>query len=331
VIELPKGLIYRIVRDAGHDLVVRNGKAAMKCPIHEDTRASAFVSEDNVFFCSVCTPDGGWGAKRLCEQLGLRWEGYLDRDSRPQPRPAPVASKLPAFEAEDAERTWLIACTRAGDDEAVEEDRRFYDYLSRRRLMPAWELRAFGLLPDHRDLHASIWHWRRRGYGIVAPLFDQQGNVTSVQSRGLDGCEPKTLVPAGTRLSGTAFADSRGRQVLFGETQADKVVFGEGLTDMLALAIASPFPVITSPGTSNAIAACGPWANGRRILLALDNDVAGDRAVQPVSAELYRHGAASVLRIRWPSGAKDACDVLERHGSEALEGFLRRQPTARVG
>lgn len=311
------------------------------CPAHDDRHPSLSVGEGEdgrvLLKCFA-----GCSAESIVAGMGLSMRDLM-QDGIPRPTLRQVTSKAthrvqadrrpstaPPFEPADAVRIWALARSRARDDDAVEEHRPVYEYLAKRGLMPAWELAGFGILHDQEGLPAAIQSWARRKYQLVAPLYDSAGIVKNIQARGLPPCDPKTLVPAGSRLVGTAFADSRGRSLLADEIDAEFVVFGEGLTDMLALAIASPFPVITSPGTSNAVAACGPWAAGRRILLALDNDVAGDRAVHPVSAELYRYGAESVLRVRWPSGAKDVCDVLERHGAEQLGDFLRREPTARV-
>ena len=115
-----------------------------------------------------------------------------------------------------------------------------------------------------------------------------------------------------------------------GDLDAGEVVFGEGLTDLLALAIASPFPVITAPGTANAVACVGSWARGRRVLLALDNDESGRKAAPPTAAALYGQGATRVIAVTWPGNAKDACDVVAARGVVGLEEFLGRAPSEKA-
>ncbi len=328
---LPQGLIFEIARAAGLTLFERGGKAVLCCPFHCDRNASAFVSKSNVFFCSVCTPDGGWSAKRFAAAVGQPWGCHVNAEV-PRPTRAVNAVQLePTFSPADALRTWTQALARARDADAVGEDRQTHEYLELRRLMPACEFRAFGVLVGSANLHPAIANWPRSGYRIVAPLYDSCGNVVNTQARGLPGCTPKTRVPKGCRISGTVFADSRGRRVLSGQAEdASTVVFGEGMTDCLALTIASPFAVLTAPGTSNACKAVGPWALDRRVLLALDNDEAGNMAVAPAARALYSHGATEVARVAWPQGAKDACGVLEAFGAQGLHEFLLRASVGRV-
>jgi DNA primase len=134
------------------------------------------------------------------------------------------------------------------------------------------------------------------------------------------------MTPKGSSISGTVFADSRGRELLRGElAEGGSVILGEGLTDALALAIASPMPVLTAPGTGVAAAAVGPWARGRSVLLALDFDDAGNGAVKPVSRALFEQGA-TVRRLLWPKPAKDACDALVLMGAAGLGNFLSNPP-----
>jgi hypothetical protein len=323
--QLRHGTIFDVAADAGIELRASAGKVPIRCPFHDDRHASAFVSESNTIYCSACTPEGGMGAKRFAEALGLAWEHYVERELTPGASRPKAAKGALEFGPADAVRAWEAARARARDDDAVDADREVYEYLALRKLLPSWESCAFGILADRPDLHEAIGNWPRRGYRVIAPLFNLAGAIVGIQARGLERCDPKTLVPRGCRISGSVFADARGRRVLLGDApEAETVVLGEGLTDYLALTIASPFAVMTSPGTSNALAAVGAWARDRRVLLALDNDPAGHAATPAVAAALHQRGAAGVFRVNWPDRAKDAADVLSRRGASGLEEFLRR-------
>jgi DNA primase len=100
---------------------------------------------------------------------------------------------------------------------------------------------------------------------------------------------------------------------------------GEGLTDFLALTIACAAPVLSAPGSGLAAHAIGPWIAGFDVLLALDDDAAGANACMPTADAAYHHGARSVRQVVWPGHAKDACDVIEQRGIDALTAYLTRE------
>jgi len=198
-------------------------------------------------------------------------------------------------------------------------DLEVYRYLTGRGLSPAWEERAFGVLSSDMTVNTSCARWASRGYRIVAPLHDLSGNVVNIQARNVRGNEPKTLVPKGSHLVGTVFATRTGLEVLAGSWTADrKILVAEGLTDYLALSFASPIPAISAPGAGMARRCFGEWTAGFEVILALDVDNAGERAVDVAAASAYEHGAATVRRLRWPKGLKDCCDVLARRGPRDL-------------
>jgi len=321
--QLPAGVIFDLARAA--DITVREhgDKRPIKCPLHGDRQASAFLSANNVFYCSVCTPETGWSAKRFAQAIGVDWSRFRPssiqrsrRDADEDPNP---------FTPTDAAATWRRALARARDDDAVDVEKRVYAYLAARGLTESFELGAFGILTDWPDLHSKLKTWPNRSYRIVAPLLSQRGLIANIQARAIDAHRmPKTMVPLGSRVSGTVFADRRGQRLLRGEANDPIVVLGEGLTDMLALSIASPFPVITAPGTSNAVAAIGHWVRDRWILLALDRDLAAEMQVQRVAEAIHRYGGRGVRRVIWPGTAKDACDVGAERDWPALTEFLQR-------
>lgn len=309
---LAPGLIFSIAREAGLRVPEQGAKRAIRCPFHEDRHPSAFLSERNIFFCSVCTPEGGWTAKRFAEALRVSWS----------PKAKHVSAGT-AFSARDAEIAWQLARQRALDDEQVDTDRALYKYLDSRGLMEAWELRLLGVLGRGMSLPDVIGWWPDAGYRLLVPVHDQHGRVANVQARSTARREPKVLFPKGSTARQTVFANTRGLALLRREDQCNgAVLFGEGLTDFLALSIIACLPVLAVPGTGVAASAIGPWVHGSNLYLALDNDSAGQGAIKDVAASAYRNGAARVATITWPAAAKDACEALESLGAVALSGFI---------
>lgn len=323
---LPRGLLFEILTSAGYRLRGSGKKRVLRCPLHKDRNPSAFASENNVFYCSCCTPEAGWTAKTLCAALGLPWLTG-GRPLVPPPRRAEPPARA-TFSAATARTVWEMSFARAREDERVEEDRPVHDYMAGRGLGEALELGAYGVLPTS-GLPSVIQGWPRSGHRIVAPLFSPLGVVVSLQARAILPSKLKVLSPKGARVAETLFADRGGQRVLAGEP-AERIVYGEGLTDMLALAICSPWPVLTAPGTSNAVGSVGAWANGADVLLALDCDGAGDEAVTPVAQSLYANGARRVRRVRWPRPINDACQFLAEQGDAALHQWLVRKRSAVV-
>jgi DNA primase len=321
---LRPGLICEVARAAGLVFQEKADKSPFKCPFHDDRHASAFLSASkNLFFCSVCTPEGGWSAKRFAEAVNVNWTPFARELDQREVISRP-ASKVQAteFNSDDAQATWSIALARARDDEHAQADLFAYDYLSRRGILESWELGSFGILAPRMTLHPSVSDWPGRGYWIVAPLYDASGVIANIQGRAVNEARPKTLFPEGSRATGTLFASQRGLEVLRGGTPDREVLFGEGLTDFLALSVASRIPVLSAPGTGMCASGIGAWARSRDVYLATDCDTAGGNALSATADAAYRNGAHRVRRIVWPGGAKDACEVVARSGVVGLAEFL---------
>ncbi|MCK6445772.1 MAG: toprim domain-containing protein [Planctomycetes bacterium] len=238
-------------------------------------------------------------------------------------RRADPIEPAPAFSAQDARLVWSLALARARNDQYAGVDSAVYSYLAQRGILESWELGAFGVLAEGMTVPDSIGWWPRASYRLVAPLYDQRGELVSVQARAITRREPKTLFPKGSRVNGASFASKRALGLLAsGLSEHDIVVLGEGLTDFLALVAATPIPVLCAPGTGFVTSSIGPWVHGRTLLLALDNDDAGDAALGPAAEAAYTAGAKRVVKVRWPRGCKDACDVVARHELVGLEAFL---------
>lgn len=317
------GLIFDLAEAGGVEVSRRRPKTPIRCPLHNDRQASAFLSENNVFFCSVCTPNGGMSARAFASALGVDWRGTVSANV-PRPRPGARPDSKTPFTAHEASIVWSRARDRMCNDEMVDADREAWNFISKRRLGEGFELSAFGILAEGMGLPAAVSLWPDTGYRLVAPLFDRRGVIANVQARAVIDRSPKTLFPAGSSVSGSLFACSRGVQVLRGEWySAPCYLLGEGLTDHVALSIASPIPVLSAPGTSMAAAGVGTWVRDSVLYLALDLDDAGENVLDAVTQAAYRFGARKVHRVEWPGRAKDACDVVAERGVDGLERFLR--------
>lgn len=331
-LQLRPWLIAEIARDAEIDFKIKGDKAAIKCPFHDDRTSSAIITVNNVFYCSACTPNGGWPAKRFCEGVGQRWEHYTrGADRGPSvPRPPPK-KKEPTFTASMARSAWLTCFKCANDISRTDENRQAFDYLIQRRILEAVEVGVLGIVGKRDSLPREMSRWWINGYRIVAPLYDHAGVVTGIQSRTIFDRSPKTLFPWGCVAAGSFFADHRAAEILrTGESASTAVIVAEGLTDFAALSIVSPIPVVSGPGTGFAKCVAGPWVRERHVLLALDCDPAGANAVAGAGEAFHKHGASRVQRIGWPQGCKDACDFLDKCGSTAVTDFIHTQLAKRA-
>ena len=325
--QLAPGTIFEVARRHGIEIPPGRDKVQICCPIHEDHRPSAVLfGSSNTFYCHVCTTDGAWTAKKFAAELGVTWP--LDGHARAieRPRPTPRGAPESTFTPEDAQRVFAAALEGARDNDRVDENRPALDYLDKRGLLAALEVGLVGILGSRMALPSQVDWWAWRCYEIVAPLYNAEGKLVIVQARSIIPQGKKTLFPKGSLAGGTMFANRPGLAMLRGDPSVPtRVILGEGMTDYLALSIVSPLPVISAPGTGGAAKCAGPWAQGREVWLALDNDGAGDKAVNPTAKALYRNGATDVYRIEWPRHANDACDALAAIGEVALGEFLERE------
>lgn len=317
--ELHPGVIFDIARAGGMEIPDRHGdKVPCRCPFHDDRRASAFLSVNNVFYCSVCTPNGGLSAKQFAARVGVPWptkDGDLRAVAPARRCPASIAP--PGLAPSVAAEVWAAACARARARDA--RDAEAVRYLRRRGLADALELGHAGLLGAGMQLPPSVRSWPARGYRVAAAVCNLEGAIVSLHARRTRDGAPKTHFPEGRLPHGVLLANAHGVAVLAQREQLPGlVVFGEGLTDHLALSLAHDVPVLSPPGTGFFAASVGPWTAHKRVALAVDCDEATEALVPALSDRLRLFGATDVIRVRWPAGCKDACAVLERHGLGVL-------------
>lgn len=315
-------LILDVARAADLAFAGAGPKHPLHCPLHDDEHPSAFLdSERNIFYCSRCSPDGGWSARRLAEALGVPWPVREPSKAYRLHRATPAATRT--FTPAEARSLWRAALARARDDDAVAADAEVYAYLRQRQLILAFEDASFGIVAVGMPLPDGVAHWPRSGHRLVAPLFDAGGDLVNVQARCLRADRRKTLFPKGSSAEGAVFASRLGQRLLRGNWVGPPVVIlGEGMTDSLALGLTAIVPVLAVPGAQYAAGAMGSWVQGINLYLALDQDKAGQDQVQPAADRAYRMGARNVAWLRWPAGCKDACDVLGARGADGLAEVL---------
>ena len=227
-----------------------------------------------------------------------------------------------SFAPQEVRKVWQLSLERAGDDERVSgsEEQATYAYLVSRGLAEAFEERLYGIVTSDLKLPDAVRNWPKQSYHLVVPLYDvETGELSSIQARSVDDTvRPKTRFPLGARASGVVFANTLGLEVLRGGRPGLPVILGEGLTDSLALSLFSYAPVLAVSGVSNASSAIAAWAAGRDIRIALDHDRAAETVLPLLARKIFHAGGRSVVRTRWPRGAKDACDALEILGAESF-------------
>lgn len=332
----PPGAILEVARSAGLELTQRADKAQCKCPFHQDSQASAVLFTDtNWFHCSACGES--MGLYKFASKFGVRVDSSFK--GRPQPiattpakrpvKPSKPKPKKPAFHPEQAQQFWRFVKRQARDDDNIADVQPVFDYLHKRGLMEACELGLVGTLGTGHPLPRYAQRWTK-SHRLIVALYDEHGVLSNIQARAIDDAKPKTLFPPGSHASGMLFADSRGVAMLRNEESLTSAILGEGLTDFLAMAIYSPIPVLSAPGTGMAKSAAGAWARGMTVFIATDIDEAGQRVVQQTAEALFECGAAKVRRLDWPSPYCDACEALEGLGDVRFSLFLEEHLSGEV-
>jgi hypothetical protein len=212
--------------------------------------------------------------------------------------PAPAQPAAPAPSLDDA---WEAM-------PAVDADT--WEYLHGRGLADAADLcrSPTGSTPG------AIGRYAAAGLRLAVPLRDVAGRVVAIQVRSIS--DDKAF-----RLEGPSGAG------VFGDPRqlatATAVVVAEGLTDYLAAAVAlRNTPEVCALGIAGVKAAAALEALpliGKRVVLAMDADPAGDECAAKLAALLVGTGA-KCFRAR-PSGAKDLCEMLNR--GRDLVAFFR--------
>lgn len=315
-----------------------------RCPAHNDSTPSLSITlgADGRVLVN-CHASCSFEAVRAA--LGLEARDFFDeahsnpaRSSKVLPPPGPTSGRVvsigvppsvgrkdpEAFTSERGRALWAASIDAAISDAHFEIDAPVRAFVERRGLQSAVGLGLVGFLPEEAARQAYLGFWFTSGYRFVAPFYNHAGELVGIQGRKIDAGEPKTMFPKGSKVKGNAFANPMAL-ARFGEgpREAGVVMVGEGLTDYCALAGLAEFAVVSAPGTSFVSACVTDWAKNAVVILAVDNDAAGQKTVIPAARAAFEHGATRVVRVVWPGGAKDACDALEKLGPEGLKDFIR--------
>ncbi len=315
--------IVAVIQRCGIELKKQGADYVGLCPFHDDHNPSLRVtSSKGLFHCMSCGAAGNaiqFVAKKenlTVKEAALRLMGNMpgvQRGSVMTP-PAPIQ---PASHPE------LFAAIIAHYHKALlGRDHRGFDYLKKRGLGDTAMLAHFKvgfvdgtlkskLTPAQVKLaqEMGLFNDKRneRFYGrVVVPIFDDAGNPVGLCGRDLSGqSEAKYLNMVGPQRgvwnSGAAAA------------YPDELIVTEGIFDGLAL---------WNAGKKNVIAVCGVegWSplhtaliqkhDVKKIVLAFDQDEAGNEAVQKLTPPLTASGI-QVHRLHWPVGINDACDYFQ--------------------
>ena len=326
-----KPAILEVVERCGLILHGQGEKRWLRCPLqgHNDHRASAVIFLNTQrFHCAVCTPGASLTARQLAQALG---GGVYGRENpsvsssvshRHQER-EPNAETLSTQDLIDVWKQALHRATRAAPERDT-TDLDAHRYLESRLLDAACGHRALGILAPSLSLPVPIQRWTRAGYRIVMALYSMRtGEIQSLQARSIrPHATPKTLLLRNIPVQGAVFTNERGLALIRGETDASTVILAEGLTDHLALTIHTDAAVFSAPGASAAVSLMNSWIKGRRLVVALDRDAAGDAAAAEVMRRAFLLRTSSVQRLTWPEPSKDACDALKQLGPERFSEFV---------
>jgi DNA primase len=327
-----------------------------RCPFHDERTPSFGINpQSKVYYCFGCGAGGdvfkfvmeteNMSFPEALETLADRFNVQLetaDEDPQAAQRRARRDRLLALLERTAA---YYVRLLWEGDEAAPARS-----YLESRGLDEA-TLREFrvGYSPSGRgavvagsrrsgftdaEIVASGLGQQAQGGGIVDrffgrlmfPLADPQGRVLGFGARALrDGQQPKYL----NSPEGETF--SKGRMV-FGAhlarasaAKAGFVVLVEGYTDVVALHQAGLRNVVASMGTALTENQAREFEKmAPRLLLCLDADAAGQRAMLK-AAEAVGRGARNLdLRVvPLPAGA-DPAEIVQRDGAAAVQALLDR-------
>jgi hypothetical protein len=162
---------------------------------------------------------------------------------------------------------------------------------------------------------------------MIAAVTDLEGRLTGVQRSWLDpqGFSEATLGKAPIEPARKAMGELHGHAVRFG-APGEIMAVGEGVETVLSLRSVLPaLPMAAALSAANLAAMLIPQSV-RRLYIAQDNDLAGERAAMTLADRAAGRGVeAIILAPRYG----DFNDDLLLHGLEDLRSALRRRLSSR--
>lgn len=279
----------------------------VRCPVHNERNPS----------CSVTAADGTLRVKCFaCPLSGDVFDLIAAARGLDRKRDFPavveagraLAGIAPATTPPPKRQTSNPGQVAAWWDALPPVDAECWDYLRSRGLEEASDLCRY--VPD---IAPGDLEWMgKSGYRLAQALRDAAGTVVAIQVRQITGHD--------FRIVGQASAG------VFGQVErleaAKLVVICEGFADTLAAITAqdagSPSAVIGIAGTQATAALATMPLEGKRVLVAMDADAAGDKAAEAIRVDLEKRRAV-VIRAR-PTKGKDLCDIIT--AGDSLREFL---------
>lgn len=157
------------------------------------------------------------------------------------------------------------------------------------------------ILPAERERWPEWWPgswaptWRLAVLGVTA-----SGTAESIHARAIDASTPKTRWPVGREASGLLFASTEGMALLTGwpsDRPPPEVVVGEGLTGLLGAGTRQRRPVLCATSGGWSALRDVRWPSGSVVIIATDNDTAGDAYARKIREALPR--TVRTRRVTW--------------------------------
>lgn len=146
-----------------------------------------------------------------------------------------------------------------------------------------------------RDTYWFPRNWARE-YGLIFPLVDHHGNITSLLGRTWYNRGRKTTVPISYTTSGLLLANHDARKWMKEKNLVKEVIICEGEMDYATAC--QEWDGVVLGIRSGSIDVCRklPWLNGMTVYIATDNDIIGDSYAENI-AKLVGH--ATPMRVRF--------------------------------
>lgn len=288
------------------------------CPWHKDTNPSFVVDVEGDYA-------GHWGCFG-CNTGGDLVEFYarLHRVERPEAAKA-LAGAL-GIAADDEPRRAKPRPARRQQHQATQPaDRPTEDDVARLAAALARDLDRLAFLRDERCLSPAMIEAARLGVDgdrIAIPVYTEDGNLLDVRRYKPGGGGDKMVAWATGTGSARLYYPPGWRRPPAGET----LIITEGELDCLAVADLGYLAVTNSNGAGSWAAATkgADWdLAGVTVIVAGDNDQAGQQRNTAVARWAYDHGAAEVRAVQWPADAPqgyDLTDYIRDHGGDGVSG-----------
>jgi DNA primase catalytic core len=324
--------LVRVVESYGVELRKVGNDHVGLCPFHEDKKPSLHVTPGKgLWHCPAC------GAAGNVIQFVAKKEGMTDREAALKllgavPGVMRASALTPAASADPLAHAELFAAIVKHYHECLlGRGKRGLEYLQRRGLGDVETLTHFrvGYVDGGLKKKLSAAQikaaqacglFNEKGnekfYGrVVVPIFDDQERPAGLYGRDISGqSEAAHIYLAGEHRAVWNAAAAA--------AYPDDLIVTESIFDALALWCAGKRNVIAAYGA-------GGWtphhdalierAGVRKLVLAFDQDEAGERASHELAQALDARGVR-VHRVRWPAGVKDANDYFLHNAQTGFRG-----------